>query len=638
LRTIKKLSEKKLIGSKIFLVFSALFLVLAMRSAALAASAPYDPLHTMGALNMAIVSVHRITSAGDRIVLDQEYRNIINNLSLGNIEDDPELRELYRDLMEVIGNKALRGEETARFTERYNSLEKNRFVNLLSGARVSGNPWGFLGGILLNQATAYFGSSAPSSGLRDELDEELWKLGKSDVEESGKLQKRLLDSSWSLLRRYGLPDEYRLAQGDIDDFGRAVREPDGEKALRMFRALEPNFRAYPPFWYHYGAAALEAGDAAVSRRCFDEFERVWRPVLRQDPYRAEVAKHRARDLSERGEPKGKILEQLKIIVDNSPRENWINNLFAGVMYYSLGESARGVECVSVNVDFDVEREISAAALKNMKDGTLDVELFSDDVQSTLIAQRRGESSSAVERGLISWFKGDIEAASRLMLGRTGETDARDPVPYHVLLNMAEIPGARPSGAPALPDREWLKGELDSLTPDSLFSSYGTLLPIVERYASAGSPRAEIFLGDMYMRGLGVARDVERALELFSGPADGGDAYAQASLGEIFETWDGARDDAKAAGRYRQAAERGLAWAQTRLGDMYRDGRGVGQKNLEDAYMWYCLAQLNGDAAAKSRIDELDGRGILRGKSVSGATAKRARERAQRMYDAAGSFD
>ena len=41
----------------------------------------YDPQHTMLALNMAIVSVHKIVTTKDRIVLDQEYNTLTNLLS-----------------------------------------------------------------------------------------------------------------------------------------------------------------------------------------------------------------------------------------------------------------------------------------------------------------------------------------------------------------------------------------------------------------------------------------------------------------------------------------------------------------------------------------------------------------------------
>ncbi|MBR6900795.1 MAG: hypothetical protein IKN30_01870 [Synergistaceae bacterium] len=51
----------------------------------------------MLALNMAIVSINRILTTQDRIVLEQEYQDIINNLSLGNIESDYELTALYTE-------------------------------------------------------------------------------------------------------------------------------------------------------------------------------------------------------------------------------------------------------------------------------------------------------------------------------------------------------------------------------------------------------------------------------------------------------------------------------------------------------------------------------------------------------------
>ena len=44
----------------------------------------YDPLNTMLALNAAIMSVHKVTSTADRIVLDQEYREILWKASSGH--------------------------------------------------------------------------------------------------------------------------------------------------------------------------------------------------------------------------------------------------------------------------------------------------------------------------------------------------------------------------------------------------------------------------------------------------------------------------------------------------------------------------------------------------------------------------
>jgi TPR repeat protein len=591
---------------------------------------------------MAIASVHRITAAADRIVLDQEYKNIINNLNLGNIEDDAELKELYKDLLEVIGNKTLRQEESERATAEHDKREKNRFVKLLSGARASaGSPWTFIGGLLADGATAYFGASQIRKP-GDEPGDALWKMERSNIEDCAALQRRLLDSSWTLLRRYNLPDEYRLTQNDLEDFDKAVRENDPAKKTRMFRALEPNFKTYAPFWYYYAASALSAGDENTARMCFIEFDRAWRPVLRQDIFKAETAKYRAGKLSDDGASPKEIIGQLEIIMENTPRENWINNLFAGVMYYSVGETRKGMECVSVNVDFGAESEISGSVLKSMRDGSLDASLFSDKIQSMFISRERGYSDvredkgAEAERGLIAWFRNDIDSAARLLKDAIRDAaGASDPAPYHALLDMIEsMPGKRaPDAHVELPDENWLRKELDGIINAAPKETYAALLPIVERYAAEGSGNAKIFLGDMYMKGLGVSADVGKAAELFTGPAEEGAAYAKGMLGVILETGNDPNEKEKAVRYYREAAEQGLPWAALRLGDLYRDGSGTVSKNLEDAYMWYWLASLNGEPNAGAKADELEGKGLLRMKSVNSATVKRARERAQTIHDA-----
>lgn len=66
----------------------AAIMLLCPHDLAFSAEEHYDPQHTVLALNMAVVSIHRILSTNDRAILDTEYRNIINNLKLGSIESD----------------------------------------------------------------------------------------------------------------------------------------------------------------------------------------------------------------------------------------------------------------------------------------------------------------------------------------------------------------------------------------------------------------------------------------------------------------------------------------------------------------------------------------------------------------------
>ena len=198
--------------------FAALCLLLFMFGAAHAEEI-YDPQHTMLALNMAIVSVHRILATKDRIVLEQEYQNIINNLSLGNIESDKDMTALYRDLMGIISRKRLRDEEAKIFRSRYDRMEQNLLNHAASRIQTQGeNTKSIIGSLAVSVVSSIFAYQAMQSDLAEGLRGELWQLTKEDITDCNALQERLLNSSWNLLRQYKLPDNYRLVQRTLDDF------------------------------------------------------------------------------------------------------------------------------------------------------------------------------------------------------------------------------------------------------------------------------------------------------------------------------------------------------------------------------------------------------------------------------------
>ena len=100
-------------------------------------SADYDPQHTMSALNMAIVSVHRILTTQSRAVLEEEYTNIINNLSLGNIESDRDMTELYRDMLSIISRKRISEGDSKRLKSWYDVAEQRLITYALSNIRMT---------------------------------------------------------------------------------------------------------------------------------------------------------------------------------------------------------------------------------------------------------------------------------------------------------------------------------------------------------------------------------------------------------------------------------------------------------------------------------------------------------------------
>ena len=359
------------------LVSVLMIMIFALSSVpAFSAEEDYDPQHTMLTLNMAIVSIHRILSTQDRIILEQEYQNIIDNLSLGNIESDYDLTTLFQDLMSLITRKRLREEETKIFQSRYDRREQNLLMNTLSGVRAyGGNLFSWLGSLAVSCASSYFSYQDSKAELAEDLQGDLWKLKREDIEDCNELQERLLNSSWNLLRQYKLPDNYRLVQRNMDDFYRAVNENDATRRLRMLRALEKDFQVYPPYWFYRARAAQEINDNKEAHSSFEKFNEVWRPVLRRDPYKVEAVKFRISEIVNKGnltdDDKREILGLLEVMRSNTPREDWANNLFAGIAYFLLGEKDTGIEIVETNVDFGYEETLSNALLTEMKKGRLD---------------------------------------------------------------------------------------------------------------------------------------------------------------------------------------------------------------------------------------------------------------------------
>jgi TPR repeat protein len=97
------------------------------------------------------------------------------------------------------------------------------------------------------------------------------------------------------------------------------------------------------------------------------------------------------------------------------------------------------------------------------------------------------------------------------------------------------------------------------------------------------------------------KDYATALREFLPPAERGNAFAQFSLGRMYDYGSGVPEDAAEAVKwYRKAAERGHAWAQGTLGRRYHKGRGVLQDYVQ-AHMWYNIAGMQRSTFAAERL-------------------------------------
>ena len=120
-------------------------------------------------------------------------------------------------------------------------------------------------------------------------------------------------------------------------------------------------------------------------------------------------------------------------------------------------------------------------------------------------------------------------------------------------------------------------------------------------AEAGNPDAQHLLGYIHEKGLGVSRDMARALELYAKAAHQGQADAQYALGELAFTGDGVKRNVERAARwYELAAARSHPGAKAQLGVMYAEGLAF-PKDLEKAVSLFEEAAALGDADAQYHL-------------------------------------
>lgn len=110
-------------------------------------------------------------------------------------------------------------------------------------------------------------------------------------------------------------------------------------------------------------------------------------------------------------------------------------------------------------------------------------------------------------------------------------------------------------------------------------------------AESGDPKAQVELGDRYLKGQGFPPSISEGVSWFRRAAENGYAEGQAALALMYEEGIGVSQDMDEAVRwYRKAADQGSAHALYTLGVIYADGKGVPRNPKEAARLFLQVAE------------------------------------------------
>ena len=125
--------------------------------------------------------------------------------------------------------------------------------------------------------------------------------------------------------------------------------------------------------------------------------------------------------------------------------------------------------------------------------------------------------------------------------------------------------------------------------------YATALKSFSAAAAKGNPKAEAYLGGMYVMGQGVPKNFGLGVSWVTASAQQDDPHGQMLMGILYSAgWGVVKDQVAAVRWYRLAAVQGLPQAQLLLGVAYAKGDGV-HKDLGIAKQWIQAAAEHGNS-------------------------------------------
>jgi localization factor PodJL len=129
------------------------------------------------------------------------------------------------------------------------------------------------------------------------------------------------------------------------------------------------------------------------------------------------------------------------------------------------------------------------------------------------------------------------------------------------------------------------------------------------------------LHPLYEKGRGIAKDIERAKDLYQQAADKGNIRAMHNLGVLAAEGTGGKPNyTSAALWFGKAAEYGVKDSQYNFAVLLARGLGV-TKDLVQSYTWFAIVAASGDADAARKRDEVAAR--LTSSELSSANAAAA---------------
>ena len=239
-------------------------------------------------LNHTVTLIAKIKAFNDLSLLQDEFDEVINNLSIEGIVNFDEVSGLRQNMILELQKFIINETEKQRLDEKnerkQGRLLKEAAANALSGTYVTLNPYSLIANVGLASLRAGLDMSIKKDLLEEDLDDKKWNLTKSNLTGLSYLRSDYLDVSQKLFKQYGLKDNENLTERRSIMLADFFKTSNMELRLKKLLYDKTVFEHYAPYWYFLGDAYQETGDITNAVKSYEMYLKLYKlaPIYRID--------------------------------------------------------------------------------------------------------------------------------------------------------------------------------------------------------------------------------------------------------------------------------------------------------------------------------------------------------------------
>ncbi|MEA3316268.1 MAG: hypothetical protein U9Q30_10450 [Campylobacterota bacterium] len=315
------------------------------------------------ALNHMHASLNKIVLYNDKIVLEEEYNNIINNLNLTVIKDS-EIVNVITYLMDTLTSFKLTEMEKEQFQREYQEKLDNAISGALMGLSVSGTtPQQMALSLVMSAGSAYMTYKEGQKSAKKGFDKNKWGLKKDTISELNEIRKDFLLTYWKIMKRYNMPDKWRITEKQFTRFITILKGNDINKKYRQLLRMKEEMSLFPTYWYELSLVLHKLNKKDDELKAISEYEILNDKLLRHNSYYSLMLANKTSYYNYKTESE-KIINILNKIYDIDPL-NAERKLFIAMKYQQMGYTKKAEKLLNENIDDNFLPVLSQRLKANM---------------------------------------------------------------------------------------------------------------------------------------------------------------------------------------------------------------------------------------------------------------------------------